>query len=87
LTPPLSSLAIDTNNKLYDLVLQTGKGLDQNAIATLLNIFKDDREKTRIGTLDWLIMLHSTTSNSIINADSGLHMDLLSTLSDYSEEV
>lgn len=87
LTSPLSSLAIETNKKLYDLVLQTGKGLDEDAIATLLKIFKDEREESRIGTLDWLIMLHSTSSSSIINTDAQLHKNLLLTLSDYSEEV
>lgn len=88
LTSSLSSLAVETNKKLFDLVYQTGKGLNEESIATLLIIFKDKREETRIGTLDWLIMLHSTiVSSSIINADIQLHKDLLDTLGDFSEEV
>jgi vacuole morphology and inheritance protein 14 len=85
-TTPQASLAVDANRKLYELVSGSGTQVDQSAVSALFQIFKDEREECRIGTLDWLIMIQSK-SPDLINTDGALHKDLMSTLSEYSEDV
>lgn len=44
-------------------------------------------EETRLGSLEWLRMLHKKFPAQVLDADSGLFQTLLSALTDFSEEV
>ncbi|KAI8916403.1 vacuolar protein 14 C-terminal Fig4p binding-domain-containing protein [Gorgonomyces haynaldii] len=85
-------LAGETNQKLYNLVLEASTAdpslFDaQSTITVLMTLFFDEHEDTRIGCLDWLIMLHRNYPQQVNHEDNHLRQGLLKTLSDYSEEV
>ncbi|KAJ3319154.1 hypothetical protein HDV06_006657 [Boothiomyces sp. JEL0866] len=94
----IRSLAIDANTNLFTLVLEwsmhhsPGKSHDDpfdivNTVGTLLQLFQDEHEDTRVGSLEWLLMLHKKYPKKVMNADQTIFQGLLKTLSDYSEEV
>ncbi|KAJ3255133.1 hypothetical protein HK103_006596 [Boothiomyces macroporosus] len=94
----IRSLAIDANTNLFTLVLewsmQHSPGIAHddpfdivNTVGTLLQLFQDEHEDTRVGSLEWLLMLHKKYPKKVMNADQTIFQGLLKTLSDYSEEV
>ncbi|KAJ3271216.1 hypothetical protein HDV01_006949 [Terramyces sp. JEL0728] len=94
----IRSLAIDANTNLFTLVLEwsmhhsPSKIQDDpfdivNTVGTLLQLFQDEHEDTRVGSLEWLLMLHKKYPKKVMNADQTIFQGLLKTLSDYSEEV
>jgi vacuole morphology and inheritance protein 14 len=59
----------------------------QATVANLRLQFLNQNEKTRIASLDWLLMLHKKAPSKILVSDDGTFPALLKTLSDSSEEV
>jgi vacuole morphology and inheritance protein 14 len=90
----IRTLAIDANTNLFTLVLEmstkdhTGDPFDiVNTVITLMQLCQDEHEDTRVGALEWLLMLHKKYPKQVMNSDQTLFQGLLKTLSDYSEEV
>lgn len=52
-----------------------------------MQLCQDEHEDTRVGSLEWLLMLHKKYPKQVMNSDQTIFQGLLKTLSDYSEEV
>ncbi|KAI8901786.1 vacuolar protein 14 C-terminal Fig4p binding-domain-containing protein [Globomyces pollinis-pini] len=92
----IRSLAIDANTNLFTLVLDWSMLPNQpscdpfdivSTVGTLMQLFQDVHEDTRVGSLEWLLMLHKKYPKKVMNSDQTIFQGLLKTLSDYSEEV
>lgn len=81
--------AVQLNNSLHSLVLQSGSFDCSETVAVLMSMFlgesSKDTQGSRVGTLDWLIMLHKTYPDQIIN-EIELQTGIFKMLSD-SEDV
>lgn len=65
-----------------------GENFDFIGIVNSLTVqFLNENEKTRVSSLEWLIMLHKKAPNEVMAAESGTFPALLKTLSDASEQV
>jgi vacuole morphology and inheritance protein 14 len=58
-----------------------------STVVTLMRLCEDEHEDTRVGSLEWLLMLHKKYPKQVMNSDQTFFHGLLKTLSDYSEEV
>lgn len=82
----IKSLAMDANTNLYTLVSQSTTSIDiSSTVKSLIKLCQDEHKETRIGSLEWLLMLHSKFPVEVATPD--LFQTLLKTLSDFSEEV
>jgi vacuole morphology and inheritance protein 14 len=91
----IRSLAIDSNTNLFTLVFDwslqdksKGDPFDISAtVTTLMSLCQDEHEDTRVGALEWLLMLHKKYPNQVMSSSQHVFNGLLKTLTDYSEEV
>jgi vacuole morphology and inheritance protein 14 len=84
----IKSLAMDANTNLYNLVLETFMttiDISQTVII-LIKSCEDEHKETRVGALEWLLMLHKKYPVEVIGNEE-LFQGLLKMLSDFSEEV
>ena len=92
----IRSLAIDANTNLFALVFDWSareKVVDNEpfniveTVVTLMRLCQDANEDTRVGALEWLLMLHKKYPSQVMSSSQSFFNGLLKTLSDYSEEV
>ena len=93
----IRALAIDANTNLFALVFDWSvreRVQDSNepfniveTVVTLMRLCQDVNEDTRVGALEWLLMLHKKYPSQVMSSSQSFFNGLLKTLSDYSEEV
>jgi vacuole morphology and inheritance protein 14 len=88
----IKSLAIDANTTLFTLVFDWSSTRKDPfdtvlTVTSLMKLCQDESEDTRVGALEWLLMLHKKYPKQVMNSDQTFFHGLLKTLSDYSEEV
>ena len=89
--PDIRGIAADANSNLYKLVRDYDRGLkaELDMTSTVAELLKslNGEEETRIMALEWLLMLHSQLSDSVLQSNPTLFSALLKILTDHSEEV
>ena len=87
----IKELAEATNQSFFNLLKEESAGTEnikfQPLVQSLIYLFLNGKEPSRIAALDWLIMLHKKSPNETFAPDDTTFPTFLKTLSDASDEV
>jgi vacuole morphology and inheritance protein 14 len=84
----ISGIAQEANANLFSLISETTSDFNiAGTVDTLQHQFLDESERTRIASVEWLLMLHRKSPQTLFGTDDATFATLLKTLSDASEEV
>jgi vacuole morphology and inheritance protein 14 len=84
----ISGIAQEANTNLFNLISETTSDFNlAGTVDTLQHQFLDDSERTRIASVEWLLMLHRKSPQTLFGTDDATFGMLLKTLRDESEEV
>lgn len=84
----LQTMAVELNSQLMQLATDKEEDVNYTLIVSQLTLqFVNEKESTRLASLDWLIMLHDNNPQKFLEHSDNIFVMLLKALNDSSEKV